>query len=311
MNLDPGVYGRVAVAMGGAGSEREVSLAGGKAVLEALVALGIDARPVEGAEATVRGAVAAAFDRVFIMLHGRDGEDGRLQGALELLGIPYTGSGATASALALDKLKAKRIWRDLGIPTADFRPVRPEEDAAAVAADFGLPCVVKPVHEGSTVGIGIARNHEELKRALAEARRHDPEVFVERWLAGGEYTVGIIGRQALPAIGIVPASGFYDYHAKYHAEDTRYLIPSGLPVAAEQRLAEVALAAFDALGCRGWGRVDLMLDERGEPFVLEVNTVPGMTAHSLVPKAAAAVGMSFPLLVLAILNTSLGAQEGS
>ncbi len=311
MSADPSDYGRVAVAMGGAGSEREVSLAGGRAVLAALRALAIDAQPVEGASAAIRGALEGRFDRIFIMLHGRDGEDGRLQGALELIGVPYTGSGPLASALALDKLKSKRIWRDLGIATADFRPVLPGEDAEEVAADFGLPCVVKPSREGSTVGIGIAHDLETLRRALAEARRHDHEIFVERLLTGGEYTIGILGRQALPAIRIVPASGFYDYHAKYLAEDTRYLIPSGLSADDERRLAAVALAAFEALGCCGWGRVDLMLDQRGEPFVLEVNTVPGMTDHSLVPKAAAAVGMSFPELVRRILATSRRAEERS
>lgn len=309
MTIDPRVYGRVAVAMGGVGSEREVSLAGGAAVLAALRGLGIDAQAVEGAPAVMQGALAGAFDRVFIMLHGRDGEDGRLQGALELAGIAYTGSGPLASALALDKLRSKRIWRDLGIPTADFRPVADAEDAAAVAAEFGLPCVVKPVHEGSTVGIGIARDREELRHALANARRHDSEIFVERLLTGGEYTVGILGRMPLPAIRIVPASGFYDYHAKYHADDTRYLVPSGLPPAEERRLSAVALAAFDALGCRGWGRVDLMLDQRGEPFVLEVNTVPGMTDHSLVPKAAAALGIPFSELVTRILDTSRIGEE--
>lgn len=310
MSGDPRIYGRVAVAMGGSGSEREVSRAGGSAVLAALRGMGVDAHAVEGASAVLRSALAGAFDRVFIMLHGRDGEDGRLQGALELIGLPYTGSGPLASALALDKLRAKRIWRDLGIPTADFQPVDAAEDAAAIAERFGLPCVVKPVHEGSTVGIGIARDVEGLRHALAEARRHDREVFVERLLRGGEYTVAILGRDALPVIRIVPASGFYDYHAKYRAEDTRYLIPSGLSPGEERRLASVALAAFEALGCRGWGRVDLMLDERREPFVLEVNTVPGMTDHSLVPKAAAAVGIPFSELVMRILDTSLEPGEG-
>jgi D-alanine-D-alanine ligase len=242
---------------------------------------------------------------VFIMLHGRGGEDGTLQGALDLLGLPYTGSGVLGSALAMDKVRTKQLWQAVGVPTAEFRDVRRADSAESLAADIGLPLVVKPVHEGSTVGITRAHTLDELRAGLAEARRHDRAVMAERLISGGEYTVGILAGEPMPIIHIVPASGFYDYHAKYVADTTEYRIPSGLDAAIETELKRLALKAFDAVGAEGWGRVDLMMDSEGNPRFLEVNTVPGMTDHSLVPKAAAAMGVDFRNLVRRILATSL------
>jgi D-alanine-D-alanine ligase len=303
---DPARFGRVAVVMGGTSAEREVSLDGGRDVLAALQASGVDAQAVDGAPALLRRIESGHFDRVFIMLHGRGGEDGSLQGALDLLGVPYTGSGVLGSALAMDKVRTKQLWQAVGVPTAEFRSVSEDTSAEALAADIGLPLVVKPVHEGSTVGISRARTLEELRAGLAEARRHDRAVMVERLISGGEYTVGILGREALPIIRVVPPGGFYDYHAKYHSDQTEYRIPSGLEPAVEAELRRLALLAFDAVGAHGWGRVDFMMDAEGNPRFLEVNTVPGMTSHSLVPKAAAAIGIDFAALVLRILETSLG-----
>jgi D-alanine-D-alanine ligase len=302
---DPAEFGRVAVVMGGDGAEREVSLSGGRDVLAALQGQGIDAQAVDGAPALLRRIESGDFDRVFIMLHGRGGEDGSLQGALDLLGLPYTGSGVLGSALAMDKVRTKRVWQAVGVPTAEFRDVAAGDSAEALASDIGLPLVVKPVHEGSTVGITRAQNLEELRAGLAEARRHDRAVMVERLIIGGEYTVGVLDGEALPIIHIVPASGFYDYHAKYVADSTEYRIPSGLDPAIEAELKRIALNAFAAVGASGWGRVDLMIDRDGNPRFLEVNTVPGMTSHSLVPKAAAAVGLDFPALVRRVLETSM------
>ncbi len=302
---DAAMFGRVAVVMGGNGAEREVSLDGGRDVLAALQGQGIDAQAVDGAPALLRRIENGAFDRVFIMLHGRGGEDGTLQGALDLLGLPYTGAGVLGSALAMDKVRTKQVWQAVGIPTAEFRSVRDDDSAESLAADIGLPLVVKPVHEGSTVGITRALTLDELRAGLEEARRHDREVMVERLIVGGEYTVGILDGEALPIIHIVPASGFYDYHAKYVADTTEYRVPSGLDAAIETELQRLALLAFDAVGVSGWGRVDLMIDEDGNPRFLEVNTVPGMTSHSLVPKAAAAAGIDFPELVRRVLATSL------
>jgi D-alanine-D-alanine ligase len=302
---DPADFGRVAVVMGGDGAEREVSLSGGRDVLAALQGQGIDAQAVDGAPALLRRIESGDFDRVFIMLHGRGGEDGSLQGALDLLGLPYTGSGVLGSALAMDKVRTKRVWQAVGVPTAEFRDVAAGDSAEALASDIGLPLVVKPVHEGSTVGITRAQNLEELRAGLAEARRHDRAVMVERLIIGGEYTVGVLDGEALPIIHIVPASGFYDYHAKYVADSTEYRIPSGLDPAIEAELKRIALNAFAAVGASGWGRVDLMIDRDGNPRFLEVNTVPGMTSHSLVPKAAAAVGLDFPALVRRVLETSM------
>ncbi len=296
-------YGRVAVVYGGSSSEREVSLDSGRNVLQALQASGVDAKGHDGVPALLAAVAAGAVDRVFNILHGGAGEDGSLQGALNSLGIPYTGSGVLGSALAMDKIRSKWIWQRLEIPTADFAVVETDTTAVELVDLLELPLVVKPALEGSTVGITLARDLATLESGLQLARRHSQAVLAERLIDGPEFTISILAGQALPAIRIVPATGFYDYHAKYQANDTRYLVPCGLDLEDEKLLQEIALDAFDAIGASGWGRVDIMLDDDGQPYVLEVNTAPGMTSHSLVPKAAAAVGMSYQALCLAILDS--------
>jgi D-alanine-D-alanine ligase len=303
---DPKVFGRVAVVMGGDSAEREVSLRSGAGVLSALRARGIDAQGIDGIPALLDALRAGHFARVFNILHGRGGEDGVLQGALEALRVPYTGSGVLGSALGMDKIRTKQVWQTLGLPTADFCVVDRlhAADADAIIARIGLPLIVKPSHEGSTVGISRAHNRAELVAGIAAARQYDGEILIEQLIEGGEFTVGILGREALPSIRIVPAKGFYDYQAKYLADDTQYICP-GLDGAAELEMQQLALAAFDAVGCSGWGRVDFMRDQSGRNVLLEVNTAPGMTDHSLVPKAAAAVGIDYPELCWRILAMTL------
>lgn len=297
-------YGRVAVVYGGSSSEREVSLDSGAAVLAALQGAGVDATGYDGVPALINAIHDGKVDRVFIILHGRGGEDGSLQGALEALGVPYTGSGVLGSALAMDKIRSKLLWQRLEIPTADFALVDEDTSAEDLVEELPLPLVIKPSTEGSTVGITLARDMDSLRSGLAEARRHDSAVLAEVLIDGPEYTVAIVDKSALPVIRIVPAAGFYDYHAKYQSDDTGYLIPCGLSADHERRLQEIAIDAFDSVGAAGWGRVDLMVDSSNRPYVLEVNTAPGMTSHSLVPKAAAAVGMEFDELCLQILEHS-------
>ena len=299
-------YGRVAVVYGGSSNERAVSLDSGRNVLKALQDGGVDAHGYDGIPALLQAVAAGSVDRVFNILHGGGGEDGTLQGALASLGVPCTGSGVLGSALAMDKIRSKWIWQRLEIPTADFAVVEPDTTAAELVDLLELPLVVKPAQEGSTVGITLARDLQTLEAGLLLARQHAQAVLAERLIDGPEFTIAILGERALPAIRIVPATGFYDYHAKYQANDTRYLIPCGLAAEDEELLQEIALDAFDAVGASGWGRVDIMLDGDGQPYVLEVNTAPGMTSHSLVPKAAAAVGIGFEALCLAILDSSLG-----
>jgi D-alanine-D-alanine ligase len=299
-------YGRVAVVYGGSSSERAVSLDSGRNVLKALQDSGVDAHGFDGIPTLLQAVAAGAVDRVFNILHGGGGEDGTLQGALASHGIPCTGSGVLGSALAMDKIRSKWIWQRLEIPTADFAVVEPATTAVELVDLLELPLVVKPAQEGSTVGITLARDLQTLEAGLQLARQHAQAVLAERLIDGPEFTIAILGERALPAIRIVPAAGFYDYHAKYQANDTRYLVPCGLLDEDERLLQEIALDAFDAVGASGWGRVDIMLDVEGQPYVLEVNTAPGMTSHSLVPKAAAAVGMSFEALCLAILDGTLG-----
>lgn len=299
-------YGRVAVVYGGSSSERAVSLDSGRNVLQALQQSGVDARGYDGIPALLRAIADGAVDRVFNILHGGGGEDGTLQGALASLGVPCTGSGVLGSALAMDKIRSKWIWQRLEIPTADFAVVEPDTTAVELADLLELPLVVKPAQEGSTVGITLARDLVALEAGLVLARQHAQAVLAERLIDGPEFTVAILAERALPAIRIVPATGFYDYHAKYQANDTRYLVPCGLAEEDEKLLQEIALDAFDAVGASGWGRVDIMLDGEGQPYVLEVNTAPGMTSHSLVPKAAAAAGIGFEALCLAILDSALG-----
>ncbi len=302
---DPRAFGRVAVVMGGQSAEREVSLKSGAGVLSALRSKGIDAHPVDGIPALLDALRAGHYARVFNILHGRGGEDGVLQGALEALAVPYTGSGVLGSALGMDKIRTKQVWQTLGLPTAKYAVIDAlhPRTAADIVAELGLPLIVKPSHEGSTVGSARAFSLAELETGIAAARRFDGDILVEQFIEGDEFTVGILGREALPTIRIVPAKGFYDYEAKYLADDTQYLCP-GLDGEAEAEMQRIALAAFDAVGCSGWGRIDFMRDRSGNNVLLEVNTTPGMTDHSLVPKAAHRIGIDYPTLCWRILETS-------
>ena len=293
-------FGKVAVLLGGRSGEREVSLKSGAAVLAAMQRSGVDAHGFDPAEQPLQA--LAQFDRVFIALHGRSGEDGTVQGALELMGIPYTGSGVMASALGMDKWRTKLLWRAVGVATPDFELVQADSDFAAIEARLGLPLFVKPANEGSSIGISKVTTSGGLRPAYALAAEADPLVIAERYMGGGEYTVGILGDTALPAIRIVPANEFYDYEAKYLRDDTQYLCPCGLPAEQEAQIRAEALQAFRAVGGRGWGRVDFLMDEAGRHYFLEVNTSPGMTDHSLVPMAAKAAGIGFDELVLKILE---------
>jgi len=305
---DPAQFGRVAVLLGGTSSEREVSLDSGRNVLEALRRRGVDANPVDGIPALVTaltGAGGPRFDRVFNILHGNrgGGEDGVLQGLLDALSIPYTGSGVLGSALSMDKIRTKQVWLSVGLPTPAYITLQRGEDVVAAAHKLGLPVIVKPACEGSSVGITRCFKDADLAAAVELAARYEGALLVEQLIQGEEYTVAILGSEALPSIRIVPAGEYYDYHAKYVAEDTQYLCP-GLTGAAEQELATLALASFFAVGCSGWGRVDFMRDRSGKPWLLEVNTAPGMTSHSLVPKAARQRGIEFDELVWRVLETS-------
>lgn len=293
-------FGKVAVLLGGRSAEREVSLRSGNAVLAALRRNGVDAHAFDTAERDLEELLQ--FDRAFIALHGRYGEDGTIQGALELMGIPYTGSGVMASSLAMDKWRTKLLWRAAGIPTPEFELVAADSDFAALEARLGLPLFVKPANEGSSIGITKVKQAGGLQAAWREAAQYDPLVLAEKFIGGGEYTVGILGEEVLPIIRIVPAGEFYDYEAKYLRDDTRYLCPAGLPAAQEQAIRADALQAFRVLGGRGWGRVDFLMDEAGRHYFLEANTSPGMTDHSLVPMGAKAAGYSFDALVLRVLE---------
>jgi D-alanine-D-alanine ligase len=302
-------FGKVAVLLGGPSSEREISLLSGNAVLAALRRAGVDAHPFDPAERDVWTLREEGFERVFIALHGRFGEDGTVQGALETLRIPYTGSGVMASALAMDKWRTKLVWQAAGIPTPRWRVVDARTDWMGVVAELGLPLIVKPSREGSTIGItkvaGV--DHDELRLAHAEAAKHDPLVLVEEFVAGVELTASIVDGRALPLIRIEAPQGNYDYHNKYFSDATKYFCPAGLPEAVERAIRAQSLAAFDVVGCNGWGRLDLILRADGSWSFLEVNTSPGMTGHSLVPMAARAAGMSFDELCVAILR---GAHVG-
>jgi D-alanine-D-alanine ligase len=306
---DPRDFGRVAVLMGGTSAEREVSLDSGRNVLEALVGLGVDAHAVDGIPALVQALTDPAgrrYDRVFNILHGNrgGGEDGVLQGLLEALGVPYTGSGVLGSALSMDKIRTKQVWLSLGLPTPAYASLARGEDVVAAAHKIGLPVIVKPACEGSSVGVSRCFHDRDLAAAVELAARFEGPMLVEQLIEGDEFTVAVLGTEALPSIRIVPAGEYYDYHAKYVAEDTQYLCP-GASGATEQQLGSLALAAFFAAGCSGWGRVDFMRDRAGRPWLLEVNTAPGMTSHSLVPKAARQRGLAFDELVWRVLETSL------
>jgi D-alanine-D-alanine ligase len=296
-------FGRVAVVMGGQSAERDVSLDSGRNVLAALRAKNVDAHVVDGIPALLDALRAGHYARVFNILHGRGGEDGVLQGALESLRVPYTGSGVLGSALTMDKIRTKQVWQALDLPTPRYAQHRRGDDIGAAIARVGLPVVVKPSHEGSSVGITRVHAQADLPAAIELASRYDGELVIEQLIEGGEFTVAILDGEALPSIRIVPKGAFYDYHAKYVAEDTQYLCP-GLEGEAERDLRHLALRAFETSGASGWGRVDVMRDADSNNFLLEVNTTPGMTSHSLVPKAARAVGMDFETLCWRILETS-------
>jgi len=311
---DPAVFGRVAVLMGGTSSEREVSLDSGRNVLDALRSRGVDAFAVDGIPALIDAIRADRVDRVFNILHGNKGggEDGVLQGLLEALGVPYTGSNVLGSALAMDKIRTKQVWLSLGLPTPRYVRLEKGADVHAAARELGLPVIVKPSCEGSSVGVSRVFNDADLDSAVELATRYPGELLMEQMVVGDELTVGILGdgtaHQALPSIRIVPKGEWYDYNAKYIAEDTQYLCP-GLEGDAEAEIRRIALAAFLAAGCTGWARVDVMRDRSsGKFYLLEVNTAPGMTSHSLVPKAARQVGIGFEGLCWRILEQAVEAQ---
>jgi D-alanine-D-alanine ligase len=297
-------FGKVAVLFGGKSAERDVSLKSGAAVLKALRASGVDAHPFDPAERDLHELKSGGFARAFIALHGRYGEDGTVQGALELMGIPYTGSGVLASALAMDKWRTKLVWRAAGLPIPAFELLTAETDFDAVIQRLGLPLFVKPANEGSSVGISKVKHASELREAYELAAKYDPLVIAEQFVGGGEYTAAMLGGVALPVIKIEPATEFYDYEAKYFRDDTRYLCPCGLPAAQEEEMQRLAQQGFAVIGGAGWGRVDFLVDEAGKPYLLELNTSPGMTDHSLVPMAARQAGISFEQLVLKVLELS-------
>ncbi len=297
-------FGKVAVLLGGKSAERAVSLNSGGMVLNALRSRGVDALAFDPAERGLDALIGERFERAFIALHGRFGEDGTVQGVLEWLGIPYTGSGVLASALAMDKLRAKLLWHAKGLPTPPYAVLTKDSDLRTVARKLGVPLMVKPASEGSSIGMSKVRSAARLDEAYALAVNYDRVVIAEKFIDGTELTAGILGDQVLPLIKIETPRDFYDYEAKYIADDTRYIVPCGLSAARERDMQALCLKAFRALGCRGWGRVDMMLNRQGRAFVLEVNTVPGMTDHSLVPKAARAVGMSYEDLCLRILEAA-------
>jgi D-alanine-D-alanine ligase len=297
---DPRMFGRVAVLLGGTSSEREVSLNSGGNILTALQRRGVDAQAIDGTTALVQALVANRFDRVFNIMHGGDGENGVVQGLLESFSIPYTGSGVLGSALSMDKIRTKQVWLSLGLPTPRFLRLQKGEDVQAAARQLGMPVIVKPSCEGSSVGVSRVFKESDLVGAIELASKYPGELLMEQLVQGEEYTVGVLGDKALPSIRIVPAGEYYDYHAKYVSDETQYLCP-GLTGAAEDEMQELAVAAFRAADCAGWGRVDVMRDQAGHNYLLEVNTAPGMTSHSLMPKAASAVGIEFDELVWRIL----------
>ena len=300
---------KIAVLLGGTSAEREVSLNSGKAVLYALVSQGYNAYPIDPKEYNVANLKADGFTRVFNILHGRGGEDGTMQGLLEQIGLPYTGCGVMASALTMDKMRTKMLWKAFGLPVADMEIVTRETavqlDAEAIVKKLGLPLMVKPSLEGSSVGLTKVKASDELKSAVDYALKFDETVLIEEWLGGDELTVPVLGGVVLPAIRIVPEGEFYDYEAKYISDSTQYFCPAGLSVEREQALAGLVKRAYEAVGCRGWSRIDVMTNDKGEFRLVEVNTNPGMTSHSLFPKSALTVGISFEELVVKILELSV------
>jgi len=302
MNIDD--FGKVAVLMGGISTERKISLKSGRAVLASLLRSGIDATEVDAGYDIYEQMRTASYDRAFIALHGQWGEDGIVQGGLEMMNIPYTGSGVLASALGMDKLRSKQLWNSVGIITPEFIELKSQGSFQDAGDWLGYPLVVKPAREGSSLGMSIVKKPDNLLDAWKLARGHDDCVIAERYIDGAEYTVAILGEKTLPAIRVETDSEFYDYDAKYLSNKTRFICPAGLPENAEKLLAKIALQAFGVVGCQGWGRVDFLVDKNGTPYVLEVNTVPGLTDHSLVPMAAKQAGMDFDQLMIKILETS-------
>jgi D-alanine-D-alanine ligase len=304
MSILPEEFGKVAVLMGGQSAEREVSLRSGQAVLDGLLRKGVDAHGIDVGSDVLQQLVNGGYERVFIVLHGRGGEDGVIQGGLEVLGLPYTGSGVQGSSLGMDKYRCKLLWSGLSLPTPGYLMVR-DESGLESAAELGFPLMVKPVHEGSSIGMAKVNSPEELHTAWAAAREYDGQVMVERWITGQEFTAAILTDQALPLIRLETPHTFYDYEAKYSSDSTSYHCPCGLDSTKEKELQELALEAFYAVGATGWGRVDIMMDQEMRPWLIEVNTVPGMTDHSLVPMAAKQQGLDFDELVWQILVTTL------
>ncbi|HDS1794137.1 D-alanine--D-alanine ligase [Pseudomonas putida] len=303
--LDVKAFGRVAVLYGGKSAEREVSLKSGAAVIDALTTAGVDVVAIDVGDDLLTRLQSEKIDRAFIILHGRGGEDGSMQGLLECLGIPYTGSGILASALAMDKLRTKQVWQSLGIPTPRHAVLASENDCLLAGTELGFPLIVKPAHEGSSIGMAKVNSAQELVAAWQDAAKYDSQVLVEQWIHGPEFTIAVLRGQVLPPIALGTPHVFYDYDAKYIANDTQYRIPCGLDSVKEQELIDLTARACDAIGIEGWGRLDVMQDEQGRFWLLEVNTAPGMTDHSLVPMAARAAGLDFQQLVLAILAESV------
>ena len=299
-------FGKVAVLMGGWSAEREISLQSGNAVLAALQKQGIDAHGIDMDVDVINQLVSGRFDRAFIMVHGRGGEDGVIQGALEILRLPYTGSGVLGASVCMDKLMTKRVWLGAGLPTPGFVELYETTDANVVENSVGFPCIVKPTLEGSSIGMTKVENPRQLTPAWGLASQHGQPVIAESWITGEEYTIAILGADALPVIRLQTPHGFYDYEAKYQADDTQYHCPCGLPPDKERELQSLALQAFAVTAASGWGRVDMMVDKHDQAWLIEINTVPGMTDHSLVPMAAAAAGIDFDSLVLRILENSDG-----
>ncbi|ABZ00397.1 TPA: D-alanine--D-alanine ligase [Pseudomonas putida] len=306
--LDVKAFGRVAVLYGGKSAEREVSLKSGAAVIDALTTAGVDVVAIDVGDDLLARLQSEEIDRAFIILHGRGGEDGSMQGLLECLGIPYTGSGILASALAMDKLRTKQVWQSLGIPTPRHAVLASESDCLQASTELGFPLIVKPAHEGSSIGMAKVNSAQELVAAWQDAAKYDSQVLVEQWIHGPEFTIAVLRGQVLPPIALGTPHVFYDYDAKYIANDTQYRIPCGLDSAKEQELIDLTARACDAIGIEGWGRLDVMQDEQGRFWLLEVNTAPGMTDHSLVPMAARAAGLDFQQLVLAILAESVATR---
>jgi D-alanine-D-alanine ligase len=304
-------FGRVAVVFGGDSSEREISLLTGRAVLAALQRRGVDAHAFDPNDRPLADLIGERFDRVWIALHGPGGEDGTLQGALEYLGVPYTGSGVLGSAIAMDKLRTKRLAQSIGIATAEYMVLTGAHDFDYAIERLGLPMIVKPATQGSSVGMTKVERAADLPAAYAAAAQLEASVFAESWITGGEYTVAILQGRPLPSIRIETPKTFYDYEAKYFRDDTQYFCPSGLSAPAEAHLGNLAVAAYEATGAEGWGRVDFMMDRTGRPLLLELNTIPGMTDHSLVPMAARAAGIDFEELVWRVLETSFVRRRGT